>query len=209
MTEGVVIHPKGLCESDSVGRGTRVWAFAHVMAGAVVGEDCNIGGGTFVETGAVIGDRVTVKNNALIWDKVTIEDDAFIGPNVVFTNDMRPRAAFKKSADHWLETKVHRGATIGANATVVCGVKIGQHAFIGAGSVVTRDVAAHRLVVGNPARAVGWVCECGTRLDDRLSCPECRSVYRLISQQSGLRRAPTDPASAPDAAPSALFESSS
>ena len=162
MTEdGVFIHPRGLCESERVGRGTRIWAFAHVMPGAVVGEDCNVCDHAFIETGAVLGDRVTVKNAVLIWSGVTIEDDVFLGPAVVFTNDLRPRAPIKRSADELLATVVRRGATLGANVTVVCGLEIGAYAFVAAGAVVTTDVPPYALVVGNPGRVVGEVCVCG------------------------------------------------
>lgn len=186
---GVYVHPHGLCESDDVGEGTRVWAFAHVMAGARIGRGCNIGGGAFVERGAVLGDGVTVKNNVLVWDKVVVEDDCFLGPNAVFTNDFRPRAAFKKDAETGLVgTLVRRGATIGANATIVCGTTIGEHAFVAAGTVVTRDVPAHALVAGNPARRVGWACVCGERLgDEDLACPACGRRY--APEGDGLREA--------------------
>ena len=180
------VHPQALCESDQVGDGTRVWAFAHVMNGAVIGDGCNVCGGAFVETGAVVGNRVTIKNNVLIWDKVTVEDDVFLGPNVVFTNDMSPRAAFKKGTDAFLPTLVRRGASIGANATIVCGTTIGEGAFVGAGSVVTRDVPAYALVAGNPARHLGWICACGERLGDDLVCA-CGRTY--TENTSGLRLA--------------------
>ena len=157
----VYVHPFGLCESPNVGDGTRIWAFAHVMPEAVVGVDCNIGDHAFIESGARVGDRVTVKNAVLIWDRVTIEDDVFLGPNVVFTNHLRPRSGAR---DEFAPTVVRAGATIGANATIVCGVTIGEHAFVAAGSVVTVDVPAHALVAGNPARFIGWVCDCGRRL---------------------------------------------
>ncbi|MDP9235320.1 MAG: N-acetyltransferase [Actinomycetota bacterium] len=170
------IHPKALCESDSVGAGTRVWAFAHVMEGAIVGEGCNICDHVFVESGTVIGNRVTVKNNVLLWDGVTVEDDVFLGPNVVFTNDPTPRAAFKKQAHDLSKTLVRRGATIGANATVICGHDVGEHCFVGAGSVVTSHVPAFALVYGNPARRHGWVCVCGLRLNETLRC-ECGRSY--------------------------------
>ena len=164
MTEdGVFIHPRGLCESERVGRGTRIWAFAHVMPGAVVGEDCNVCDHAFIETGAVLGDRVTVKNAVLIWSGVTVEDDVFLGPAVVFTNDLRPRAPIKRSSDELLATVVRRGATLGANVTVVCGLEIGAYAFVAAGAVVTTDVPAYALVVGNPGRVVGEVCVCGAQ----------------------------------------------
>jgi acetyltransferase-like isoleucine patch superfamily enzyme len=166
----VFVHPKGLCESDEVGDGTRIWAFAHVLKGAVIGRDCNIGDHAFIEGGARIGDRVTVKNAVLIWDLVTVDDDVFLGPNMLFTNDLWPRAARHKSRDELAPTHVCRGATIGAGATIVCGTTIGASAFVAAGAVVTKDVAAHALVAGNPARRVGWVCRCGTRLPEHMAC---------------------------------------
>ncbi len=181
----VFIHERALCESDDVGPRTRIWAFAHVMKGARVGADCNVGDHAFIEGGAVIGDRVTVKNSVLVWDRVTVEDDVFLGPNVVFTNDLVPRAAFKRPPATWLPTRVGRGASIGANATIVCGVTIGAAAFVGAGSVVVCDVPAHALVVGNPAHRVGWMCACGERLAGDLACV-CGRRYRLASQIDGL-----------------------
>ena len=184
--EPVYVHPAGLCESSTVGPGTRVWAFAHVMEGAVVGAGCNIGDHAFVESGARLGDRVTVKNAVLVWDRVTVEDEVFLGPNAVFTNDLTPRASRKKSPDELLPTLVRRGATIGANATVVCGTTIGRHAFVAAGAVVTRDVAAHALVAGSPARRVGWVCPCGERLDAALACVCGRSYELPGSEDDGL-----------------------
>jgi UDP-2-acetamido-3-amino-2,3-dideoxy-glucuronate N-acetyltransferase len=179
----VFIHEKALCESDAIGSRTRIWAFAHVMPGARIGVDCNICDHVFIESGAIIGNRVTVKNNVLIWDKVTIDDDVFVGPNVVFTNDLTPRVAFKLSSEGFVATLVQRGASIGANATIVCGITIGRHAMIGAGSVVTRDVPSSGLVMGNPARLRGWVCECGRPLPDSLVCT-CGRAY--THQASGL-----------------------
>jgi UDP-2-acetamido-3-amino-2,3-dideoxy-glucuronate N-acetyltransferase len=179
------VHEKALCESDDIGPRTRVWAFAHVMKGAVVGADCNIGDHAFIESGAKVGDRVIVKNGVLIWDKVTVEADVFLGPNMVFTNDMNPRVAFKNPPERFLPTLVKRGASIGANATIVCGVTIGEQAFVGAGSVVIRDVPAHALVVGNPARRIGWVCECSQKLPVSLACI-CERRYRLLDERNGL-----------------------
>jgi UDP-2-acetamido-3-amino-2,3-dideoxy-glucuronate N-acetyltransferase len=181
----VLVHDHALCESDDIGPRTRVWAFAHVMKGARIGADCNVGDHAFVEGGAVIGDRVTVKNSVLVWDQVTVEDDVFLGPNVVFTNDRVPRAAFKKPPETWLPTRVRRGASIGANATIVCGVTIGVGAFVGAGSVVVRDVPDHALVVGNPARRTGWMCACGERLAADLACG-CGRRYRMANEKAGL-----------------------
>jgi len=185
MAAEIFIHPQALVESVEIGAGTRVWAFAHVMAGAIVGADCNIGDHAFIEGGAVVGNRVTVKNNALIWDGVSIEDDVFVGPNVVFTNDPNPRVPFKKPPEQFSKTLVMTGASLGANSTIVCGLAIGRHAMVGAGSVVTKTVANHALVVGNPARRVGWVCECGENLGRDLIC-SCGRRYREAKQ--GLER---------------------
>jgi acetyltransferase-like isoleucine patch superfamily enzyme len=175
--DGVHIHPQALVETDEVGAGTRVWAFAHLLPGAVVGSGCNICDHAFVEGGARVGDRVTVKNAVLIWTGVTIEDDVFLGPNMVFTNDLNPRAHVKKGPDALERTLVREGATIGANATIRCGATIGAHAFVGAGTMVLNDVPDHALVVGNPARQIGWVCRCGVRLDAALICPDCGVRY--------------------------------
>ncbi len=186
------VHERALCESDDIGEGTRVWAFAHVMKNVRIGAGCNVGDHAFLESGAVVGDRVTIKNCVLVWDKVTIEDDVFLGPNMVFTNDMNPRAAFKKSADAFLPTRVKRGASIGANATIVCGTTIGECAFVGAGSVVIRDVPAYAIVVGNPAKRIGWMCACGNKLpklaDARTACT-CGRQYVLRSEKTGLEPA--------------------
>ena len=181
----VFVHERGLCESDDIGPRTRIWAFAHVMKGARVGADCNVCDHCFIESGAVLGDRVTVKNAVLIWDKVHIGNEVFLGPNMLFTNDRTPRVAFKKSADAFVATVVEDGVSIGAGATIVCGVTLREHSFVGAGSVVTRDVAAHALVAGNPAQRIGWICACGQRLADDLVCG-CGRRYRFVSEQVGL-----------------------
>jgi UDP-2-acetamido-3-amino-2,3-dideoxy-glucuronate N-acetyltransferase len=183
----VQVHPQGLCESTEVGPGTRVWAFAHVLPGAVVGADCNICDHAFIESGARLGDRVTVKNAVLVWDGVTVEDDVFLGPNVLFTNDLRPRAAIRRSPQELLPTHVRRGASLGAGVVVVCGTTIGEHAFVAAGAVVTRDVPAHALVAGNPGRQVGWVCACGQQLEASLRCDRCRQSYEQTSCGRGLK----------------------
>jgi UDP-2-acetamido-3-amino-2,3-dideoxy-glucuronate N-acetyltransferase len=186
LDPSVFVHPQGLCETDEVGPRTRVWAFAHVLPGAVVGADCNVCDHAYIEGGARIGDRVTVKNRVLVFDGVTVEDDAFLGPAVVFTNDFVPRAHVKKGPDEFLPTIVRTGASIGANATIVCGTTIGAHALVGAGAVVTRDVPAHAVVVGNPARAIGWVCRCGGRLGNDLVCPACGSAFAPAAGGDGL-----------------------
>jgi UDP-2-acetamido-3-amino-2,3-dideoxy-glucuronate N-acetyltransferase len=186
----VFVHPLAICESTEVGEGTRVWAFAHIMAGAVVGRDCNLGEAVFVERGATLGDRVTVKNHVLIWEGVTIADDVFVGPGVLFTNDRLPRSPRMAEVkdryaekDRWLvRTRVERGASLGAGAVLLPGADVGRFAMIAAGAVVTRPVAPHRLVAGNPARSVGWVCRCGARLGNDLRCPACAANYRVAGE---------------------------
>jgi UDP-2-acetamido-3-amino-2,3-dideoxy-glucuronate N-acetyltransferase len=181
----VFVHDRALCESEEIGPRTRVWAFAHVMKGARVGADCNVCDHAFIEGGAVVGNKVTIKNAVQVWDRVTVEDEVFLGPGMIFTNDPRPRAAFKKPASEFLPTRVRRGASIGANATIVCGTTIGEQAFVGAGAVVIRDVPPHALVVGNPARRIGWMCSCGERLPASLACG-CGRSYRLLGEREGL-----------------------
>jgi UDP-2-acetamido-3-amino-2,3-dideoxy-glucuronate N-acetyltransferase len=150
----VFVHEQGLCESTEVGPGTRIWAFAHVLAGARVGEDCNICDGVFVEGGAVVGDRVTLKSGVQLWDGVELEDDVFVGPNATFTNDPHPRS--RQWLDEYPRTVVRSGASIGANATILPGLEIGTGAMVGAGAVVTRSVPPHAVVTGNPARIHGY-----------------------------------------------------
>ena len=185
------VHPKALVESDDIGDHTRVWAFAHVMKGARIGADCNIGDHAFVESGVHLGNNVTVKNGVSIWQGVEVEDDVFLGPNCVFTNDPNPRAYIKKTGDSLVSTRVRTRATIGANATIVCGITIGQYAFIGAGTVVIRDVPDFAMMVGNPARQIGWMCVCATKLvassvsksDSSLTCSSCGSLFTLAADR--------------------------
>ncbi len=169
---GVFVHPQGINESTEVGEGSRIWAFAHVMKGARVGLSCNIGEGSFIESGAVLGDEVTVKNGVAVWDRVSIEDHVFIGPSAVFTNDKVPRSHpdYRTGPAGWESTRICEGATIGANATIVCGVTIGIWAFIAAGAVVIRDIPDFAMVAGNPAKQIGWACRCGLRLPESLRC---------------------------------------
>src|SRR5215213_10774081 len=174
----VFVHPAALCESDDVGPRTRVWAFAHVLAGARIGADCKVGGHAFVERGVVVGNAVTIKNGVQLFSGVTVEDEVFLGPGAVFTNDASPRAPFPKGPASWRATLVRRGATVGANATVLSGLTIGCWAMVGAGAVVTGDVPAHALVVGNPARQTGWACRCGRTLPADLACPGCGRAWR-------------------------------
>ena len=174
-------HPAAMVESADIGEGTRIWAFAHVMAGARIGSGCNLGEGVFVESGVVIGNDVTVKNGVALYDGVTVEDEAFLGPHCVFTNDLRPRSGRNKRRPATLSpTKIRRGATIGANATVVCGHEVGEYAMVAAGAVVSKDVAPYTLVAGVPARVIGYVCVCGETLPDTLAC-ECGLSYERLA----------------------------
>lgn len=149
------VHPQGLCESRNIGSRTRVWAFAHVLPGAVIGADCNICDHVFIENDVKVGDRVTVKCGVQLWDGVELEDDVFIGPNVTFTNDLFPRSRNPPAA--WARTLIQKGASIGANATILANTTIGQNAMVGAGAVVTQPVPPNAIVVGNPAKIVGYV----------------------------------------------------
>ena len=151
----VFVHPQGICESKTVGDNTRVWAFAHVLPGAKIGSDCNICDHVFIENDVTVGDRVTVKCGVQLWDGVTLEDDVFVGPNATFTNDVFPRSKHHLSA--YPRTIVQRGASIGANATILPGLTIGSQAMVGAGAVIVRSVPPNAIVVGNPARIVGYV----------------------------------------------------
>jgi UDP-2-acetamido-3-amino-2,3-dideoxy-glucuronate N-acetyltransferase len=159
-----------------IGEGSRIWHWVHVCSGAKIGRGCSLGQNVFVGNRVVIGDNCKIQNNVSVYDGVTLENDVFCGPSMVFTNVYNPRAEIRKM-DQLRSTRVCRGATIGANATVVCGVTIGRYAFIGAGAVVTRDVPDHALVYGNPARSEGWMCRCGERLNDVLQCPACGNHY--------------------------------
>lgn len=153
-------HPQAIVEGI-VGKDTRIWAWAHVMAGAIVGADCNIGEHCFIEGGAVIGDRVVIKNGVCVWEGVTVQSDTLLGPGAIFTNDREPRANVRKGIDR---TVIGRGASIGAGA-VILPVMVGSYASVGAGALVTADVPDYALVYGSPARQHGWVCECGRKIN--------------------------------------------
>ena len=156
------VHPQGICESSSVGAGTRIWAFAHVLPGARVGRDVNLCDFTFVENDVILGDRVTVKTHVSLWDGLRVEDDVFIGPGVKFSNDKYPRSK-RFLAEHPV-TRLRRGASLGAGAVILPGVEIGEYAMVAAGAVVSRDVPPFHLVRGLPARSAGLVCKCGGAL---------------------------------------------
>jgi UDP-2-acetamido-3-amino-2,3-dideoxy-glucuronate N-acetyltransferase len=171
-------------EGCKIGKGTKIWHFSHIMAGSEIGENCNIGQNVVVSTGVKLGRNVKVQNNISLYTGVICEDDVFLGPSMVFTNVINPRSAIIRK-DQYLSTIVEKGATIGANSTIVCGNKIGRFSFVGAGAVVTKDVKPYALVVGNPAKQSGWMSEFGHKLifdaDGLATCPESDEKYRLLN----------------------------
>jgi acetyltransferase-like isoleucine patch superfamily enzyme len=186
-TQAPFIHEKALVETDAIGEGTRIWAFAHVLKDTVIGSHCNIGDHAFIESGVTIGDNVTIKNGVCVWQHVHVADNVFLGPNAVLTNDLTPRS--RDASWVPVETWIEEGVTVGANATIVCGVRLGKRCLIGAGAVVTHDVQPHELVYGNPARHGGWVCFCANSLPlDRkpiATCERCGRKYEV--GDSGVR----------------------
>jgi UDP-2-acetamido-3-amino-2,3-dideoxy-glucuronate N-acetyltransferase len=174
-------------DGATIGAGTKVWHFCHVLGGAVVGERCTLGQNVVVMNGTRVGNNVKVQNNVSIYEGVELEDDVFCGPSMVFTNVLNPRAHVSRRHEY-RKTLVRRGATIGANATIVCGTTLGEYAFVGAGAVVADDVPDYALVVGVPARRIGWMCQCGERLPDSGdgACAACGSAY--VATADGIRR---------------------
>ena len=184
----VFIHESSFVDDGAtVGDGTKIWHFCHVMPGAVIGERCNLGQNVVVMNGTRLGNNVKVQNNVSIYEGVELEDDVFCGPSMVFTNVMNPRSHVSRK-DEYRKTLVRRGATIGANATVICGTTLGEYCFVGAGAVVNADVLPYALVVGVPARRIGWMCQCGERLPENGSgtCKACGSSYERSGE--GIRR---------------------
>ena len=188
ISASAFVHESAYVDDGAeIGAGTKVWHFCHVLGGAVIGERCSLGQNVVVMNGTRIGTNVKIQNNVSIYEGVELEDDVFCGPSMVFTNVMNPRSHVSRK-NEYRRTLVKRGASIGANATIVCGTTLGEYAFIGAGSVVSRDVPAFALMVGVPAKRIGWMCQCGERLSDgaRITCAACGSVYE--SSTGGLRQ---------------------
>ncbi len=167
-------------EAVEIGKGTKIWHFSHIMKGAEIGENCKIGQNVYIDSNVKIGNNVKIQNNVSVYKSVTLEDGVFCGPSMVFTNVINPRSDYPRILDEYRKTLVKRGTTIGANATVLCGITIGIYAFIGAGAVVTKDIPDYGLVYGNPARLQGWMCECGTKLqfiNNEAECQKCHRQY--------------------------------
>ncbi len=185
MTNKYFAHESAIIDDGcTIGEGTKIWHFTHIMPNCVIGKNCNFGQNVVVSPEVVLGDNVKVQNNVSIYTGVICEDDVFLGPSMVFTNVINPRSAVIRK-NEYMKTVVKKGATIGANATIVCGNDIGEYAFIGAGSVVTKYVPAYALIVGNPAKQIGWMSECGQRLNFNIEgiamCSESEETYQLIN----------------------------
>jgi UDP-2-acetamido-3-amino-2,3-dideoxy-glucuronate N-acetyltransferase len=191
MSSGPTIHESAYVDEGAiVGEGTRIWHFCHVNPGAVIGARCSLGQNVVVMSGTKIGDNVKIQNNVSIYEGVELEDDVFCGPSMVFTNVVNPRSHVSRKHEYQ-RTLVKRGASIGANATVVCGATLGEYSFIGAGAVVTKDVLPYALMAGVPARRIGWMCQCGEKLEKvpagevggaAWHCPACRSRYGTVGE---------------------------
>jgi UDP-2-acetamido-3-amino-2,3-dideoxy-glucuronate N-acetyltransferase len=187
MTTEYFAHPTAVIDKGArIGGGTKIWHFSHIMEGAIMGDNCNVGQNVVISPEVVLGNNVKIQNNVSVYTGVVCEDDVFLGPSAVFTNVINPRSAVVRRGSY-VKTFVRKGATIGANATVLCGNEIGSFAFIGAGAVVTRSVAPYALVVGNPARQIGWMSEYGHRLEfdvkGTATCPESGDRYRLVEDR--------------------------
>ncbi len=178
------MHESSYIDDDvKIGEGTKIWYFCHVQSGARIGKKCTLGQNVNIGSDVIIGNGVKIQNNVNICEKVEIEDYAFCGPSCVFTNDLTPRAEFPKGRNGLEKTLVRRGASIGANATIICGNELGEYCFIGSGAVVTKDVKPHALMVGVPAKQIGWACKCGQVLPKDLVCVDCGRTYTVENEQ--------------------------
>jgi UDP-2-acetamido-3-amino-2,3-dideoxy-glucuronate N-acetyltransferase len=181
MEKPYYVHPTAVIDEPvEIGEGTRIWHFSHIMSGARIGKNCNIGQNVFIDSGTILGNNIKVQNNVSVYSGVILEDDVFCGPSMVFTNVFNPRSFISRKKE-FRKTLVRKGATIGANSTIVCGNTIGQYAFIGASSVVTKDVPGYALVYGNPGKVKGWVCQCAVEItfrSGRAKCQVCGKKYR-------------------------------
>src|SRR4030043_229976 len=181
MEKKYFVHPTAVVDEPvEIGEGTRIWHFSHIMSGAKIGKNCLIGQNVFIGSGAILGNNIKIQNNVSIYDKVVLEDDVFCGPSMVFTNVFNPRSFISRKKE-FRETLVKKGAAIGANATIICGNTIGQYAFIGAASVVTKNVPDYALVYGNPGRVKGWVCQCAVEIvfrSGKAKCQACGKKYK-------------------------------
>lgn len=176
------IHETAVVDDDVViGEGSKVWHFCHIQSGAQIGNECNLGQNVNISNNVRLGRGCKIQNNVSVYEGVELEDYVFCGPSCVFTNDLTPRAKYPKGHSAYVPTLVRHGASIGANATIVCGNTIGEWAMVGSGAVVTKDIPDHALVVGIPAHQIGWVCECGTKLSEELICPECGRKYHKVN----------------------------
>lgn len=184
--ENYFVHPSSFLDDDvEIGEGTKVWHFCHIMKRARIGRNCKIGQNVFIDRDVQIGNNVKIQNNVSVYRGVTLEDNVFCGPSMVFTNVINPRSLYPRDIGEYRRTLVKKGATIGANATILCGVTIGTSTFIGAGSVITKDIPSHALVYGNPADIKGWMCECGEKLEFEGSKIQCKKCKRNYTKEAG------------------------
>jgi UDP-2-acetamido-3-amino-2,3-dideoxy-glucuronate N-acetyltransferase len=181
------VHESSFVDKNvQIGKGTKVWHFSHILSGVSIGKNCVVGQNVCIGPNVKIGNNVKIQNNVSVYEGVILEDNVFCGPSMVFTNVCIPRSAYPKKRDEYLETLVKKGATIGANSTIVCGVTLGEYCFIGAGSVVTKDIPAYAIVYGVPATIKAWVCECGNKIlfnENKATCNKCGKTYKKINKQ--------------------------